>query len=355
MENKQTQQEDFLFNDFQKELDKEFTNFVHNLPSELVKYVKNKILETKSFFQNSNFQLELVADTNIIYSEVRSLMVNNSSFFLKISDNPFIKIYAPSQLRVELHEKIKLKFPKDSKTKNFNIKECLEKADLLLSKIIIRDDIATASWSKAKSFMQERDAKDISFVALNFTLRTHGVLTKDKDISDNEEVKTWKLGEAGKVITEINKGAFSFIILNVSLPPIWEAIYALVATVWGAFIEVVEGLIALFAAISTRSIAAIANMPPELAIMIGVAAILIMLADDLRRKVGEFFLMLWEEIKKVIRVIREIFKAIWGALKEVIEALRPILYVSLQLLAYFVFQSRQAVQRLDQLEATRPE
>jgi predicted nucleic acid-binding protein len=355
MQNKQIQPNDFLFNDFQKEVDKAFTSFIHNLPSELLNYVKTKILETKTFFKNSSFQLELVADTNIILSEVRSLMVNGSSFFLKIADNPFIKVYAPSQLKQELYEKIKLKFPKDSKTKNFDIKDCLAKADLLLSKITIRDDITTASWNKAKSCLQERDAKDISFVALHFTLKTHGVLTKDKDISDQKEIKTWKLGEAGKVITEINKGTFSFLILNVSLPPIWEAIYGLVATIWAAFIEIVEGLITLFTAVLTRSVSAIANMPPELALIIGIAAIFIMVADELREKVGEFFKMLWEQIKKFIRAIREIFKAIWETLKEIFEALKPVFNVSLQLLDYFVLQSVQAMQRLDQLEKARPE
>jgi len=355
MQNKQNQPSDFHFNDFQKELDKLFTDFIHNLPNELVNYVKTKILETKAFFKNSSFQLELVADTNIIFSEVRSLMVNGSSFFLKIADNPFIKVYAPSQIRQELYEKIKLKFPKDSKTKNFDIKDCLAKADLFLSKITIRDDITTASWYKAKSYLQERDAKDISFVALHFTLKTHGVLTKDKDISDQEEIKTWKLGEAGKVITEINKGTFSFLILNVSLPPIWEAIYGLVATIWATFIEIVEGLITLFSAVLTRSVSAIANMPPELALITGIAAIFIMVADELREKVGEFFKMLWEQIKKFIRAIREIFKAIWETLKEIFEALKPVFNVSLELLTYLVLQSVQSMQRLDQLEKARPE
>lgn len=355
MEKKTIQTDEFPFNDFQKEVDNEFTKFIHNLPNELVNYVKTKILETKTLFKNSSFQLGLVADTNIIYSEVRSLMVNNSSFFLKIANNPFIKVYAPSQLRHELYAKIKLKFPKDNKTKDFDINDCLAKADLLLSKITIRDDITAASRDKAKSYLQERDADDISFVALNFTLRTHGVLTKDKDISDNEEIKTWKLGEVGKVITEINKGTFSFLILNVSLPPIWEAIYGLVATVWAAFIELVEGLITLFAGILTRSVSAIANMPPELAVIIGIAAIFIILADELREKVGEFFQMVWEQIKKFVRAIREVFKAIWETLKEIFEALKPVFDVSFQLLAYFVLQSGQAMQRLDQLEAARPE
>ena len=355
MENKLIQTDEFLFNDFLKEVDNEFTKLIHNLPNELVNYVKTKILNTNTLFKNSSFQLELVADTNIIYSEVRSLMINNSSFFLKIADSPFIKVYAPSQLRQELHAKIKSKFPKDNKTKDFDINDCLTKADLLLSKITIRDDITTVSWDKAKSYLQERDAKDSAFVALNFTLRTHGVLTKDKDISDNKEIRTWKLGEAGKVITEINKGIFSFFILNVSLPPIWEAIYGLVLIIWAAFIELVERLITLFTTILKRSVSAITNTSPELALITSVATILILLTDKLREKVGDFFEMLWGQIKKLVITIKEIFKAIWETLKEVFEALKPVFNVSLQLLEYFALQSEQAMQRLNQLEAARPE
>ncbi len=349
-----SQQDDILFNDFQKQIDEVINGFIHTIPNELFKYVKSKILETKTFFKNSSFQLELVADTNIIFSEVRSLMINNSSFFLKIADNPLIKVYAPTQLKDELYEKIRLKFPKDSKTKNFDINECLAKADLLLSKITIRDDIAKTSWNKAKSYMQERDAKDISFVALNFSLKTHGVLTKDKDISNNEEIKTWQLKDAGKVITELKKGSFSFLILDFSLPPIWEAVYGLVSTIWTAFIEIIEGLITLFAAILTKSFEAIMNMPPELALIVGIATIFILLADDLRKEVGQFFKILWEQIKKIIKAIKEVFKAIWETLKDIFEALKPVFNVSLQVMTYFVLQSGQAMQRLDELEKTRP-
>jgi predicted nucleic acid-binding protein len=349
------QQDNFLFNHFQKQIDEVVNGFIHTIPNELFKYVKSKLLETKSFFKDSSFQLELVADTNVIFSEVRSLMVNNSSFFLKIADNSLIKIYAPSQLKEELYAKIKLKFPKDSKTKKFNINECLAKADLLLSKITISDDISSTSWDKAECYLHKRDPNDISFVALSFSLRTHGILTKDKDISANNEIKTWQLKDAGKVITEFKKGTFSFLIFNTSLPPLWETIYGLVSTIWTAFIEIVYGLITFFTSILTRSVDAILNMPPELASIVGGAALFILLADDLRKEIRQFFKMLWEKIKKIAKAVKEVFKAIWETLKDIFEALKPVFNVSLQVMAYFVLQSAQAMQRLDDLEKARPE
>ena len=342
------------FDEFKGMMDEEFTTFIHNLPNELVSYIKTKILESRAFFDNTFFQLELVVDTNIIFSEVRSLMLNDSSFFLKIADNPLIRIYAPSQLKDELYEKIKLKFPKENKTKHLNIDECLAKADLFISKITLRDDFTTASWDKAKSYMQERDAKDISFVALNFTLKTHGIITKDKDISDNIEIKTWKLAEAGKVITEVNKGTFSFFIIDLTLPPILKTIYEIVSTIWHSFLEVVNGLIKLFSSIFAKSFSAIAQLPPELGLVVGFAAIIILLTDELREKVGEFFKMLWEQIKKFIKVIKELFKAIWEVFKDIFESLKPVLTISVQLLGYFLLESGNVMNRLKELEAVRP-
>jgi predicted nucleic acid-binding protein len=346
--------DDFLFNDFQREVDQKFTELIHNFPAELTNYIKTKIHENTSLFNNNSFELELIADTNIIFSEVRSLMVNKSSFFLKISANPYVKIYAPSVLKTELYEKIKLKFPKDRKTKDFEIHECLKTADLLLSKINIRDDITITSFNKAKSYMEKRDAKDIPFVALNLSLKTHGILTKDRDISDIEEIKTWKLGEAGKVITEIHKGSFLFLILNTSLPQIWKVISELVSIIWVTFINIIEGLIIFFRSILTKSIEGIAKMPPELSLIIGIAAIFLLVADKLRNELGEFLLILWKQIKKIIQIVKSVFKAIWETLKDIYEALKPLLSASSDLLTYFTIQSLQAMNRLDQLEMERP-
>lgn len=346
---------EFAFNDFQKKVDEFFTSFIHQIPIELNKYIKTKILETKTIFTKSSFQLELVVDTNIIFSEVRSLMTSGSSFFSRISQNPFLKIYAPSTLQEELIEKIKVKFPKDKKTKDLNIDECIMKAHLILSKIEIRDDIKPSSWDRAKNILEKRDVKDISFLALNFSLRTHGIITRDKDISDQREVKTWTLSDAGQVITEVNKGSFSFLILNESIPSIFEMVYSLATSVWATFIEIVEGFIVLFSSVLTKSIQSIANLPPELAIIIGIALVAILLADEARNKIGEFLKIVWEEIKKLLAIIKEILKAIWESLKELFEALKPFFNATLDIFTYLLMQSSQAMVRLEKLEKSRPD
>ena len=224
----------------------------------------------------------------------------------------------------------------------------------MLSKISIRDDIGNASWHKAKSRLQERDPKDIAFVALNFSLRTHGVLTRDKDISDQKEINTWALADAGEVITEMGKGTFSFGILNVSLPAFWELIYGIITAVWSIFLETIKEMTALFASILAGGVLALAKLPPELVIVAMVVVFLVLMVDDARNKAGELIKVVWLAVKKFIGFIIEIFKAIWETLKAIYEGLKPVFEVSLQLLAYFVLQSGQMLIRLEELESVRP-
>lgn len=345
----------FMFSEFQEAFDKMFTEFVHNVPNQFLKYVKSKILETNVLSKNKMFQLELVVDTNILFSEVRSLMLNNTSFFLKIIDNPFIKVYAPSQIKYELIEKIKIKFPKEKQTRQLDLDASIIKANELLSKIEINDSFSNNSWEKAKFHLKDRDEKDISFVALNLSLKTHGVLTKDKDISDQQEINTWTLKDAGKVITEFGKGSFSFVILDFALPTLWEIIYSLVSVIWFAFIEIVEGAIKILLSIVSGSVKAIANMPPELALVVGLASILVLVTDELREGVAEFTIILWREIKKVAQSLKEFISNLWEVLKQVYEALKPFFNVSAELLIYLTLQSGQTLVRLVELEEKRPE
>jgi len=343
----------YKLNDFQSEIDNQFTKFIHNLTPQLIEYIREKVTETKSFFlKDKSFKLELVVDTNIIFSEVRSLCVNNSSFFLKISENPLIKIYAPKKLKEELYEKIKIKFPKEKKTRDLEIEDCLKKADLILSKIEIRNDISKKSLKKATKIMKERDKDDISFVALNFSLNTHGVLTRDKDIKDQKEVKTWELKDAGKVITEVNKGSISFLILNTSTPIILEIIYSLLNVVWASIVSIVNGFIKLFISILTGSIEMISKIPNEFLLLI---AGVLLFAKEVRNEIGNFLKTVWEFILGILNKIKELFLEIWQVITEFFNELRPLLKSSWDLITYLSIQSSQAIEHFELLELKEPE
>ena len=203
--------------------------------------------------------------------------------------------------------------------------------------------------------MNERDPDDISFVALNIQLNSHGILTKDKDIKDNKSIKTWDLKDVGGVITDINKGAFSFIIVNESSELVLKSLIEIIKVFWSGIINIVNGLIKLFKSIFLGTFELISDLPEELMLILGVAIIAILLIDELRKGVGNFINMLWKQIKKIISQIKEFIVEIWELFKELLISLKPVLNLSLVTLNYFMEQSDMAIERLVELEQLKIE
>lgn len=343
-----------LFEKLRIKYDKEITDLIHNLPMETLDYIKSVASRAEVFFKQSSFEVKLVVDTNILYSEVRSLMINGTSFFLKIADNPLLKIYAPTQLKEELYDKIRTKFKKDPATKDLDVEQCLKQADLLLTKVTLHDEISSEAINKAQQYLQQRDLKDTNFLALSFSLNSHGLLTRDKDYSVQSEVKLWSLRDTGAVITDIGKASFSFIVTNLSVKAIWEVLYALIITLWKIFTEMIFSIIALLSSLVAGSISAIRNMPPALQLISGAILISVLLVEDLRNNFSEFLSVIWNEVRKIIATAIDLFKSLWLVLEDIYEALKPLFSVSLELLGYFSLLSANLVHQLEDLDKSRP-
>ena len=337
------------------DLDKHLTDLVHKLPSEFYQTLKTKLMETNLFSKGNTIQIELVVDTNILFSEVRSLMLNNSSFLLKIADNPFIELHAPREIKTELYEKIKQKFPKEAKTRNLDLIICKQKADELLSKIKLFDQVTEEGYKRALNQMADRDRDDVSFLALHFSIKSHGVLTKDdKHFSKQKETKLWKLNEAGQVLTIIEKGVFSFYVSSISLQILFDFLYAVVSAIWAIIIEIIEGFIKVFIAILQGSIEGIKKLPPGLLGVVGIGLLLILFVDNLRQGARDIMIVIWDKIKEFIIWIIELFKIILEIFKNISESLIPYVQVSLELLNYLINNSNKAIIQLNELEASRP-
>ncbi len=333
-----------------KDFDKEITEIIHGFPVALNELLKNYLIQNKNLFSFNTFQIELVVDTNILYSEVRSLMLNESSFLMKLCKNPFIKIYAPSQIKIELYEKIRIKFPKDKKTRDLNHDECVCAAKKILAQVEINDTIDNYSKVRAENILNERDADDIPFLALTFSLKTHGIISKDKDIIEQSETKVWELKDAGRMITEINKGAFSFLILGNTIPLIWKTLYRLLLYLWRLIINSVKQLAMLLYNILKNGISYIAQLPTWLLIILGIAAFAISQSDNTIKNINDFFSQIWEKLKPILEQIKELFNSLIDIFKELYSALSPVLNLSVELLSYLTEQSMIAYQRLDELD-----
>lgn len=344
---------DTRYDELHEEMDELLTKTVQDAPKDFHAFIRKKILGASNVGKMGDFQLTLVVDTNILYSEVRSLMLNGSSFFLKIVDYPIVRILAPTQLKKELYAKIRLKFPKDKKTRELSIDDCLLKADLLLSKIDLNDKVSARAKFKATSILKNRDADDISFVALNFSEDSYGVLTNDKDIRDQEEVKTWKLSDIGRVVTEVNKGTFSFVVVSSAVSGIWKYLHQLITWLWSVALKLVKGITKLFSSLLVSGAKSLSKLPSWVLVIGGAALFIALFNDDSRKKIGNFFDMIWDELKPIIEKIKIFFKALWELFKELWEALVPVGEISVQLLFYFSNQSARAFAELEKLESQK--
>lgn len=347
-------EESLLENDFFRKLDEEFSEAVHTLPNSLILYLKNKILNSYIFKLNDFVQLELVLDTNILYSEIRSLMINGSSFFLKLTPSPLLKLYAPSKLREELLEKIKVKFPKDNKTKNLDIDQCLKKANIYLEQVTFCDELEAFNYGNIISNLQNRDSKDIPFVALHFNLRTHGIITNDKDISDFKEIRTWKLKDVGKVITEIKKGCISLEVISLTLPNLLKVLYEVVAIISHSFILLMGRIISFLKALLKGTISKLVNISPEIFTLIGLIIIILALNKQNGEKFNEFLRDSWVRIKKFITQIKLFFIKFYKSIRELMNSIAPVFKSALQVYVYLFEKFSLVITQLQELENSRP-
>lgn len=202
--------EDFSFDDF-------LTDMVHDSPADMMHYIYD-LFKDSDPSSLVNFQITFVLDTNILFPAIRNKVLSGDQTFVeKLIENPSLRICAPAQLETEIMAKIQQKFPKDKKTKNVKIIKAQQIAREILKKVEIIEDIDAESLEKANVELANRDPDDAPFMALCFSIKASGILTDDKDLKENDSVRTWNTREAGRIVTVLNKGTLCFAIATGSI------------------------------------------------------------------------------------------------------------------------------------------
>jgi len=196
------------------------------LDPDLIEYLKDYFQKNilYSFEKDIIFKYKLIIDTNIVISNLISYCKNGNSLLHKIIKQPLLKLYAPKQLLIELDDKI------PSLCKKKKIDEELIRHTLdndILPNVTIYDEIEDIHYNYAHSILNERDKKDIPFLALSMELKSHGIITNDKDFEEQTEIKIWKLKESRNVITVINRGMLCLFIQTQSLQLMLKTGYAI--------------------------------------------------------------------------------------------------------------------------------
>lgn len=194
---------------------KEYWNdALQHLGTDLEEHLRCFLSEFGSILSSSTgFRVRVVVDTNVALSETLRLMRGKSPFLSKLAKSPFLEVVAPIEMEYELLEKIGEKFQDpDDRDKATEI------AQSVLNDVSVVTGFQIDSMVRAQALMGVRDPDDVVFVQIAIDYSTHGVVSKDRHFMNLGEIKRWELGEVGRVITEMNRGALTLWVAARGLP-----------------------------------------------------------------------------------------------------------------------------------------
>lgn len=336
------------------EFDQKFTEIIHGLPMDMLKQLKDFCERAIPDILQGSIQFRLTVDTNILFKEVRSVMLNGSSFLQKIADNPFLKLQAPALIREELHAKIKIKFPRDKATRDLDINACIAQAELLLQKLEINDDVSFFAQIEGQRRMSGRDDDDAAFVAISLEFNNHGILTNDKDIIEQSGIKTWQLSDAGRIVTTMGRGSLSIVAWNISVPLIMKLLAGVVSYVWQGIVKACRMLTNAILAIVKGGISAISQLPIWAIGLAGIGFVLLLSNNRTNQALSEFLQEVWQVLHKLLNTIVDLVRGLLAFFNEIGAVLKPILANVGILLVYLASDGMKLMSVIKEIESKRP-
>ncbi len=183
--------------------DKAFGEITRLLNPQILGYCKNYFEENLFCLYENELKMNIIIDAQAILSDAYSYLKNGKSFLLTLMQSPFLKVCAPLWLQDELDKKI----PEFSEKMKVDKNKFGEIVLLLKEKINFVNLENETAYDLAKSKIGQKDEKDVPYVALYFSIKSHGILTKDKHMSVRNEL--CRLNKAGIIKRLTTPGHYS--------------------------------------------------------------------------------------------------------------------------------------------------
>ncbi len=340
------------FKDSIGDFDKQWEEVTNNLGSDFLSYLQSFLFENQYFFsEDCTFQVELIIDTNIVFGEIRAILKGKPSFLMSIIGNPFLKLYAPPEIVEETISTIENDLPR-----NLNQIKAKEVAMNILSQIEILRGQRLESWIHAYHLIGERDKKDVPFLSLAFSLESHGIMTRDKDFEDQTDVRIWKLGEAGRMVSDFSKGSFSFFILGNFIPRLIQFCYWLCVSFLKFVADVVKGFISVITALIKGGADALSRIPKWILFSaLGLVAITLICSEKARERIGNFMKDIGKIALFAFNEIKKLFKRVIEGIRQMIQLLMPFISVVINAVGYLFYHVQRLINRIHELEESRAE
>lgn len=331
-----------------KELLEEIKNFLDPRLYEELNEFYLQILE--HITEKISFSIHFIVDTNILFAEILVILKGYPSFLYKVLKFPFLKLNAPPRIIDELYKTIEEHLPGESdKQKAFTL------AKSFLSKINILDTQKLEDWDKAYRLLAKYDEDDVHFLALGISLNVQGIITRDKHFKKQKEIKTWLLGETGRMAFEVSKGAFSLYILDKSINNILPKIFYFLILAFEGYFEVVKELYDGINYVGYKFKEKYAELPKWLQIGIPLAIIslplfILIFSKSARKNLRRFLIDLKEDIEPFIKNLYDIVKRNFNIFKEIIKELLPFISIGMDGIGYLFYNTNQLLQYLHYLQ-----
>lgn len=284
-----------------------------------------------------------MVDSSTVISELISYARRGRSLLCDIVKEPFLELYGPPKLIAEVEGKIPIK------ARKYRLKE----ADLyhawrecILPSIKITDSEESMPVLMGWSIVGGRDPQDVPFVALTIATNAHGIITKDKDIIEQTEVRSWKLDEAVKTITVFKKGCLSFFISSKFLPAIFNAVFQIVLSILRGIYKLSTKILGFFVNIFHRLIRALSQLPDPVKAVAIVIAFLLLTSREVRAQLVTF-------LRAVLGAIADCLSTLYENCKYLLEQIAPVIDIGISILYILFSYMNQAIDELHSLYSGR--
>jgi predicted nucleic acid-binding protein len=301
------------------------------------------------FPKNAGLNIEIVLDTNTLFKQVLGHLKGYTSPLPRMVRSGFLVLYAPPELRQEIHEKI------DKKIKTADRNSAKVYAEEILAHVKFVNRVSQKVRNKAKELLIERDPKDIAFLAVTFQKDVHGVLTYDLDFEVAENVQVWKMGRLGQVVTSYRRGSFCLWFFARGLPLAFRMLAAFFALLFKAMIGLGRLVAKGISWIGNQIVGVVQKIPPELVLLGAVLSLVaISLNQELQKKLeqGITFVKQW---------LIDLATRIHDGLLEIIQLFRDVLLLIfhfaplvVELLGYMVYDAIKLTEIVRDIETSRP-
>jgi len=273
------------------------------LSVELLNWMKQKFESNMQYLINENLgdiTVGIVTDSSSVIRALNYYAKGKTSRLFKLAKNPIFPLYAPPKLEEEV-----LDYINNKAKKKYSKKKLQEGWEKLRTVITIKEIQNDESTELAKKIMT-RDPNDVSFVSMVIDTGAMAVLSEDNDFVPS--IQRFTTEKFGDIIGIYHKGLFSFFIMTDFVPLIIELAGKLVLGVISILFEFLGIVVNLSKSIISGSFNAlshvISRIPSWVLVLIGVAALLvIILHDGTRKKVSTGLKSLWNTVKPIIEKI----------------------------------------------------